>query len=584
MIIKSIRCKSTKARIGLRSHVLHGEENEEIHILRGTEDDILDYVSDAVRNEKHYAVRHFILAPLKPASRTEIFHLVDMLANEFGFNGLNTVLVEHVKRRANDSAFNKHWHLLVPEYDASKGRVLSSSNDHLRHEYIARTFEFEFSQPFTLGAHTDAVIRRLRADGKTEIADALSNAIRDSDERHPRSAFTHGAHQRAARVNSDLPADRQFAREAWSSTRDRSSLEAALATTGLTISRGEKLGEHVLWRGDVFIGSLRRFARISKAEMTLRMENPNDGRTPLPEKLGPNNFGSYGENGSDVERDQPPNSIVGEYSTDNGIYRGFDEIAKDIDRRHGKDKYFARGTASSNSDTAHTLGNRSRIAEPLDKNLDNCIQDLEKLSSRVQKLGYFSKKSPESYGRITLMAIERTLSELVMRRDEVIDGLTKSQEREKVLRISLNEGHIEVNRLQDEIDKLRDKSVRRFLCFRWSDRKALQRMEHLKSNRQAIQESVRVTSIFAVDAVAKVAKSESALKNVQSEIFSACELRCKLIEEAERNGLIERDLTTLYPEMKFVGFDHMARIMDFVARDTVDVRDGISTHTGIMSP
>ncbi len=498
---------------------------------------------------------------------------------------MNTVLVEHVKRRTAYDAFDRHWHLLVPEYDTSKSRVLASSHDHLRHEYISRTFEFRFGQPFTLGAHTAAVIRRLRTEGKNEIADALSAAYRDADEHRPRAAFTHGAHQRAARAHSDIPADRQFVREAWLSTRDRSTLIALLATTGLSVRRGEKEGEHVLWRGETFIGSLRRFARISKSEMTLRMESPDDGRTALPEKLSSCNSGSYGDGGAKGEWAKPSNSIVGSRSAveRDGIFRGVDEIAENVGRQHGEGEYIARSSPSGNSDTAHTLGNRTSIAESIGKERKSCIQEIIKLSSRIQERNDENIYSgSESQSR--RIDIEKTLSELTNRREEAIKCLNNSIERERIVHSSLNEGHLELGRLQDEIDTLRDRSVRKFLWFRWNDRKALQRVEQLKLKRQSMQESVRVTSMFVVDAIARVAKSESALKNVQAEISRALELQSNLIKESERYKKFKGELLANYPALKFTGINHIERVAISLAREDVDIDDVTSKISSMMAP
>ncbi len=282
MIIKAIRV--SPRRVGaLALHLLYGDENEAVTVLRGSQADLADFARDAGDRGRPYAVRHWIVAPETATTRDQASRVIAMLALEFGFDADACLVVEHRKPRATEAAFGTHWHICAPEVDAATGRVLSSAHDRPRHEFIARLAESEFGHPFTLGAHHRAVLSRLRRDGRDAVAEALELAFPSQDDR-PREAFTHDAHQAAKREGLDLPAIRQAVRAAWAASDGRTTFKAALAVAGLTLRRGDKAGEFIVESDGVFAGSARRLAGVRKAEFIRRMEakdeqhDPNHGR------------------------------------------------------------------------------------------------------------------------------------------------------------------------------------------------------------------------------------------------------------------------------------------------------------------
>ena len=173
MIIKGLRVPARGVG-ALCRHLLHGDENEQIEILRGAEADICDWQGDARAARATYAIRHFIIAPKEAITGDQAMRVGELLAAEFAFDGARAVLVEHVKPRATPAAAGIHWHLCVAEVDVISGRVLSSSHDRPRQEYVARVAEFEFGHRVTPGAHDRAVAARLRREGQNELAGAFS--------------------------------------------------------------------------------------------------------------------------------------------------------------------------------------------------------------------------------------------------------------------------------------------------------------------------------------------------------------------------------------------------------------------------
>jgi hypothetical protein len=190
VIIKSVRVGAGASQRRFRDHLFRGAENDRVVLARGTEADISDLFTDARRSRAKFAVRHWISAPSEPTTRAQAFRVVDMLAQEFGFTAAQAVVVEHEKRRADASAFGRHWHVAVGELDPATGRVLSSSHDHPRHEYVARRAEIEFGHGVVPGPHSRVVIERLQSEGQDAEASRLRKAIDAAQPERPREGFT----------------------------------------------------------------------------------------------------------------------------------------------------------------------------------------------------------------------------------------------------------------------------------------------------------------------------------------------------------------------------------------------------------
>jgi hypothetical protein len=272
VIIKSVRVATKASQKRFRDHLLRGAENDAVALLRGTETDIGDLFADAKRGGARYAVRHWIVAPAQTMTRDQAQCVVDMLAREFSFAPSRAVIIEHEKRRATGDAFGRHWHIAVGEVDAVTGRVLSSSHDHPRHEYVARRAEIAFGHAVVPGPHTRSVMERMRSEGHVADALRLQQALDAAQPEKPREAFTTPNHQAAKRQSIDLPAIRIAVQSAWASTTTRAELIEALGALGLGMAPGDKAGEWIVKAGDHFLGSLRRLARVPKSEFQKRME------------------------------------------------------------------------------------------------------------------------------------------------------------------------------------------------------------------------------------------------------------------------------------------------------------------------
>lgn len=286
MVIKSIRIRTrSRGPEALLAHLRHGDENEHVWVLRGTDQDLRDAADDARRHARVFALRHFVIAPAEATTTAQMLVVVDDLAREFGFDAAAAFIVEHVKPRVTTDAFPGHLHVVVAEVDPVTGGVLSSTHDYARQERVAREAEHILGHRLVHGGHHRAVVAALRKAGKDAVADALDAAFPDGGQ-PPRAAFSHADQQKAARRGVDLPVARLAIAEAWRMTTTKAAFVTAIGSHGLTVSPGDKPGTWVVAAADgTFVGSLARLARLRKIDVLARMEkadvHPHEDRHHL---------------------------------------------------------------------------------------------------------------------------------------------------------------------------------------------------------------------------------------------------------------------------------------------------------------
>ena len=300
MIIKATR-HATAASVGrVIEHLFRGAENDAVTVLQGSERDLRDAWRDARAHGVTKALRVWILAPAVETSREQAMDAFARLAGEFAFDLGRAVIVEHDKERTTPHAFDRHWHCAVGEADPVTGRVLSSSHDMPRHEFLSRSLEHLFGQPFVMGAHTPSVLARMRREGQSAMADALDAAFLPvSGKDPPREAFPTADHQRAKRKGIDLAEEREIVTAVWSTATTFAGLQTALAAQGLELSPGDKPGEWLVFRGGEQLGALRRLTKTRKADFASRMKEitdaDNDDRRPGQDLRGTDPGGTPGD-------------------------------------------------------------------------------------------------------------------------------------------------------------------------------------------------------------------------------------------------------------------------------------------------
>ncbi len=142
MNIKATRISTASGASKVGAHVLTGGENEEIHVVDGSPEDMNDMVADARDVGAKFAMRHVIISPKEATTREQAQKIAADYMAEFGAGDRPSLLVEHKKARA-DGSFDRHWHLIIGEVSPTTGCVLDNRADFARHEKLARLAEIE---------------------------------------------------------------------------------------------------------------------------------------------------------------------------------------------------------------------------------------------------------------------------------------------------------------------------------------------------------------------------------------------------------------------------------------------------------
>lgn len=283
-VIKATEVLTSSGPDGLIGHVFHGEENEEVRVLQGTEDDVADMWADArahrglrgtrAGKEAKYACLHVAVSPGEAMTREQAGDAIRRWCGEFGVPFDVAVIVEHKKPRQDDGGHERHWHALVPGIVV--GRVVDRENQYARQEKVARLTEIACGHALTKGAHNERVRNALIAEGKLAEAELVAPLAEGA---RPHGGYSTRQHQAAKRVGIHLPAVKaeaaRIAAEAWRHADGGAAFVGAMADRGLRLSRGEKRNTILVHGrgadGDwVFLTSLDRLLNEKKAAVAAR--------------------------------------------------------------------------------------------------------------------------------------------------------------------------------------------------------------------------------------------------------------------------------------------------------------------------
>lgn len=271
MILSTTRITTSSTSGTLVAHVWRGAGNEQIMPLRGTVADIDDAFADAQAHGAKYAIRHYSINPSRPISREQAIDALRVIAAEFGFDPTTAVVVEHAKRRHDNGAHDRHWHVLIPEVDIVRGRVIDAHHLKRRNEKCARMIEASVGEPYTKGRHNRAVVAALRAEGNGTLADSIV-AAGLTDGPPPASAYTAEHHQAAKRKGMSMPAIKATIGSAWKGADSTSAFVAALQGEGLSIANGDKANVWIVTTDDgQFVGALHRLVHQQAGDVARRM-------------------------------------------------------------------------------------------------------------------------------------------------------------------------------------------------------------------------------------------------------------------------------------------------------------------------
>jgi len=267
MIIQSARLSTGTDLPKLTGHVFAGAANDAITVLHGVQDDLDGMQQDAAAAKKPYAIRHFKIAPAETTDRVEAADVMRDLAREFGFALAHCVIVEHAKPRQ-PGGYEYHWHLLVPEWDPARRRVLDNKWTRPRQEKIARRAEARLGHALVTGRWNAAVARRLEAEGQSDLAAAMAALAARP---RPTGAYSAGQHQAVARKGVDLPTYVTLIREAWNTAQDGQEFEAEIEKRGVILQAGDNAGVWLAYAHaggqDVKLGALHRLLRVPRVQV-----------------------------------------------------------------------------------------------------------------------------------------------------------------------------------------------------------------------------------------------------------------------------------------------------------------------------
>ena len=220
--------------------MFRGKLNKAIVVLHGSEQDLHDWVDDARRWRRRFALRHFKLCPREDVTPEQYAEAVAELGRELGFDPADTVQVLHRKPRLDPGATDDHVHLYVREVDPANGRVLSSRHDFARQEKVSRLLESRWGHAVVQGQHNYAVLATLRAEGRHEEARALLADGLDPDAL-PQAAYRTGDVQRVQRIaGRSLPEVREAVRASRLLANTPEEFASLLRGEGLRLRRGDK--------------------------------------------------------------------------------------------------------------------------------------------------------------------------------------------------------------------------------------------------------------------------------------------------------------------------------------------------------
>lgn len=259
-------------------HVFDGPENENIRVLSGSPEDILDYVQDAQASGIRNGFIHAKIAPDHTQQMTadQWQHVIDSWCEEFNLNPENVCAVLHEK------GGHSHIHIIAPGCDPVTGRRTDVSWCHLRTEKLCRKLEADFGHdhvPMKPG-HVRSVAARLRTEGRPEVADAinLNPTVQGA-------AFSEKQGQRLKRDDYSPTGIKRIVRACWDCSDNALAFSNALAEFGFSVAPGKRRNVWIISSPDgTELGALDRIVGEKRAAVAARMspDKPRRGRRPQP--------------------------------------------------------------------------------------------------------------------------------------------------------------------------------------------------------------------------------------------------------------------------------------------------------------
>ena len=280
MIIKSSQRSSPQE---LANHLTKLSENENIIFsdsrailaedVHGALDDMDDIARGSSCNQHLY---HVSINPDHEMDAKEWQQTWQLYETEFGLENQPFIEVTHVK----EGRLHKHR---VYERIQDDGKAIHLAFNRIRNEKISRVLEHEFGHELTLGKHNRAVIKKLRAEGKEEIADWLEQQHAHEQSR-PVAEKNHADLQQEKRTKLTVEQVKTDLKSACEATDNGKAFEAAIAEKGYLLAKGDKR-DFVIVDPVGGVHSPRRRLGVKAKELRQKWQDLNPAQMPTVEQV-----------------------------------------------------------------------------------------------------------------------------------------------------------------------------------------------------------------------------------------------------------------------------------------------------------
>ena len=280
MIIKSSQRSSPQE---LANHLTKLSENENIifsdsrAILAEDVHGALDDMDDIARGSScQQHLYHVSINPRCDLNAKEWKKAWQEYEAEFRLENQPFIEVTHVK----EGRLHKHR---VYERIQDDGKAVHLGFNRIRNEKISRVLEYEFGHELTLGKHNRAVIKKLRAEGKGEIADWLEQQQAHEQSR-PVAEKNHADLQQEKRTKLSIEQVKAELQNAYQATDNGRAFEAAIAEKGYLLAKGDKR-DFVIVDPVGGVHSPRRRLGVKAKELRQRWQDLNPEQMPTVEQV-----------------------------------------------------------------------------------------------------------------------------------------------------------------------------------------------------------------------------------------------------------------------------------------------------------
>ncbi|MDE7547465.1 hypothetical protein PY793_05625 [Acetobacter fabarum] len=261
MIIQTKAIKVSSGADKTANHIFYGDKNEHIDVLEGSHFQMKDAMRQAKNNRLKYGFHHFKISPKEKLTNEQLRETINKLAQEYKFNPDDITLIEHTKKRADTTASDKHYHLIVPHYQPTQRKALDTKNSFARNEKIARICEITFGHEIVQGQHNKAVYHQLIDEGKTAYAERVKPLIA-LERTH--QAHTVNQQRTAEKKGINLPKEKQAIKTLWQASDSLKAFQAGLSEQGYTLKPGDKANTYIIEKNGVLLGSANRLIGMKK--------------------------------------------------------------------------------------------------------------------------------------------------------------------------------------------------------------------------------------------------------------------------------------------------------------------------------